>query len=265
MSGERRLGWIPDRPDWRDLRLPLATEQEIAALPRYLNLLDSKPSLTQTGRFPPIFTQGNLGSCTAQAGAAIWCYDRARQGLPFVMPSRLFVYYNERVIEGTPTADTGASIRDCLKTLVKDGACDERMWPYDISTFITKPSDACYADAIKHHGVEYSQPYQSLNQLKAVLAGGFPFIFGFTVYRSFMSDDVARTGLMPMPGMMERTVGGHASVAVAYNSRDYFLCRNSWGEDWGDPDYPGHFWMPGIYLTNPKLSGDFWCLRTVSG
>src|SRR5262249_23098834 len=202
---------------------------------------------------PPIWSQGGLGSCTAHAGPAAWCFDRHKQNLEFVMPSRLFVYYNEREYEGTEDHDSGASIRDCFKTMAREGVCDEALWPYRTQSYKIKPSQPCYDDANKRRDTEYAQVGQSLTQLKACIAGGFPFVFGFTVYQSFISSQVASTGMMPMPNYTERTVGGHAVCAVGYNSRNYFLIRNSWGPHWGDPDIPGHFWMPPQYICDPNL------------
>jgi C1A family cysteine protease len=250
------FGWRPQLPDIRDHKLNLASPSAISVLPRYVNLSKSLPG---------VWNQGNLGSCTAHAGAAAWCYDRKLQGLPFIMPSRLFIYYNERALEGTVLLDSGAYLRDCIKTLVKTGACDEALWPYDIGNFRSRPSAACYTDAVKHKGVEYLQVSKSIDQLKACLAEGFPFIFGFSVYESFKSQQVARTGMVSLPGFWDTFGAGHAVCALGYNRHNYFLVRNSWGSRWGDQDFPGYCWMPPEYIGNPNLASDFWTLRTVSG
>ncbi len=250
------FGWKRDLPDFRDLKLEEPLPLVAATLPRYVNLIS---------KMPPIWRQGGLGSCTAHAGPAAWCHARKHQGLPDLMPSRLFVYWNERALEGTTDHDAGASIRDCFRTMASDGAPDEALWPYVTSKYKIKPPPPAYADAIKHRDLEYLSLNPTVLQLKACLAAGFPFVFGFTVYQSFMTDEVASTGMVPMPGWNEHTVGGHAVCAVGYNSRNFFLIRNSWGTSWGDPDYPGYFWMPPDYLTNGNLSADFWTLRKVSG
>src|SRR3984893_9996956 len=197
MTDYRGMGWRRDLPDWRDLKLTPRPTGMLAAFPRYVNL-------TLTGKFTPIWSQQHLGSCTELAASDAWCSDRANQKLPFVMPSRLFVYFNSRAIEGTSGSDSGASIRDSFKAMISLGACAETLWPYDVSQFAVKPPPSDYADAVKHVGVEYAQVAQDINSLKAVITGGFPVVFGFTVYESFMSDAVASTGLMPMPGMNER-------------------------------------------------------------
>jgi C1A family cysteine protease len=97
--------------------------------------------------------------------------------------------------------------------------------------------------------------------MKGCLASGYPFIFGFTVYESFESEEVARTGRAPMPGGVERAIGGHAVVAVGYEeAHQRFLVRNSWGDGWG---MKGYFTIPYTYLLQPDLSRDFWTIRLV--
>jgi C1A family cysteine protease len=95
--------------------------------------------------------------------------------------------------------------------------------------------------------------------MKGCLAAGFPFVYGFTVYESFESAAVAKTGKVPMPKPGEKVLGGHAVLAVGYDDKqDRFLTRNSWGPSWGQK---GYFTMPYAYLTEPNLSDDFWTIR----
>ena len=176
-------------------------------------------------------------------------------------PSRLFIYYNERVIEGTVNTDAGAMLRDGIKTVAKQGACPEPMWPYLIARFKTKPSAACYAEGAKHTAVSYQRLVQSLSQMQGCLASGYPFVFGFTVYESFETNTVARTGHVPMPASGEHVLGGHAVCAVGYDiKRRWFICRNSWGTSWG---MRGYFTIPLAYLTDSDLCADFWTIRVV--
>jgi C1A family cysteine protease len=247
----RRYGWIPDVPDQRD--------HLYAAPPRYLAALPAKTDLRR--RCPPVYDQGNLGSCTANAIAAAVEFDRIKQGLPDFVPSRLFIYYNERKIEGTVAIDSGAMIRDGIKSVASDGACPEPEWPYVIASFAKRPPAKCYRDARLDRAVSYQKILKDLNQMKGCLASGFPFIFGFTVYESFETPAVAKTGHVPMPGWMERAVGGHAVLAVGYDEvRKWFLVRNSWGTRWG---MKGYFTMPYAYLLQPGLSEDLWTIRLV--
>jgi C1A family cysteine protease len=95
--------------------------------------------------------------------------------------------------------------------------------------------------------------------MKSCLAEGYPFVFGFTVYESFESEEVAKTGKMIMPKKGEAQVGGHAVIAVGY-SGSRFIVRNSWGTSWG---MAGYFTMPFDYLLDENLSDDFWTIRLV--
>ena len=246
----QRYGWIHDLPDQRD-HLYAAPAQVLGVLPASVDL---RPQC------PPVYDQGQLGSCTANAiGAAIQFLEMKEQ-LPNVFtPSRLFIYYNERVMEGTVDSDSGAQIRDGIKSVSKDGSCAEEMWPYDITKFRTKPDAKCYAEAAKHKVIQYQRLTQNLQQMKGCLASGFPFVFGFTVYESFESPEVAKTGHAPLPGPTEQAIGGHAVMAVGYDdSQQTFLVRNSWGTGWG---MQGYFTLPCAYLSQPSLSSDFWTIR----
>jgi C1A family cysteine protease len=211
---------------------------------------------------PPVYDQGQLGSCTANAIAGAIQFDRLKQKLtPDFTPSRLFIYYNERVIEHTVASDSGAQIRDGIKSVGAQGDCPETEWPYVITKFKVKPSASCYADALKYKAISYQRVTQTLSQLKGCLASGYPFVFGFTVYESFESPQVAKSGHAPLPKSSEQVVGGHAVVAVGYDdTKQWFIVRNSWGSEWG---LKGYFTLPYAYLTDENLASDFWTIRIV--
>ena len=248
-----RYGWIPDLPDHRDY-LYAAPMEVLRKLPAKVDL---RP------RCPKVYDQGQLGSCTANAIAGAIEFDLMKQKAKKVFtPSRLFIYYNERVIEGTVDSDSGAMIRDGVKSVSKQGDCPEPEWPYAIEKFRDKPSRKCYRDAVKHKAVSYQRLIPAANQLKGCLASGYPFVFGIAVYESFESARVARTGVAPMPGPNEREIGGHAILAVGYDDQQQrFIVRNSWGARWG---MKGYFTLPYAYATNPNLADDFWTIRVVS-
>jgi C1A family cysteine protease len=248
-----RYGWIPDRPDQRDLLYSAPPVHLLKELPAKVDL---------RAQCPPVYDQGQLGSCTANAIAGAIQFDQMVERLREVfLPSRLFIYYNERAIEGTVSSDSGAMIRDGMKSVAKQGVCPESMWPYNIGKFRIKPSQGCYSAAANHTAVNYLRLVPILQQLKGCLASGYPFVFGFTVYESFESATVARTGKAPMPASNERVLGGHAVCAVGYNdAQRMFLCRNSWGVRWG---MKGYFTLPYGYLTDRDLAADFWTIRVV--
>jgi C1A family cysteine protease len=210
---------------------------------------------------PPVYDQGDLGSCTAQALAAALDFERKRQDMPFMGPSRLFIYYNERVIEDSVSQDSGAQLRDGMKAVATQGACPETEWTYNVNRFAEKPTAACYTNGAQHTALQYSRVPQDVTHLKTCLASGFPFVFGFTVYDSFESDAVAQTGKVPMPSQAEQVLGGHAVLAVGYSDASQrFLARNSWGPDWG---VNGYFTIPYAYVTDPNLADDIWTIRLV--
>ncbi|HWB95697.1 MAG TPA: C1 family peptidase [Bryobacteraceae bacterium] len=247
-----RYGWVPDLPDQRD-HLYAAPAATLSVLP---------PSVDLRSQCPAVYDQGQLGSCTANAIGAAIQFNQMKQGLQSFVPSRLFIYYNERVIEHTVNSDSGAQIRDGIKSVAKQGACrEEPTWPYDISKFAEKPPKAAYDEALHNKVLQYQRITHIANQMKGCLASGYPFIFGFTVYESFESEEISKTGILQMPGSSEQVVGGHAVLAVGYSDASQrFIVRNSWGPDWGQK---GYFTMPYAYLTNSDLADDFWTIRQV--
>jgi C1A family cysteine protease len=245
-------GWRPDLPDQRDF-VYAASRAVVKKLPVKVDLRKS---------CPPVYDQGNLGSCTANAIGAAYEFELIKQNKASdFMPSRLFIYYNERVIEHTVNSDNGAEIRDGVKSVNKQGVCPEKMLPYVIDKFAAKPSPACYKEALNHQVLSYQRVQRNIQHMKACLAEGFPFVFGFTVYDSFESAAVAKSGKLNMPTKTENTLGGHAVLAVGYDDPSKrFIIRNSWGSNWG---IKGYFTMPYEYLTDGNLSDDFWTIRIV--
>ena len=241
-------GWLPDLSDHRDL-LYAKIVPKVVKLPAKVDL---------RAGCSPIENQRTLGSCTAQALVGALESLEKKDGVPFVDLSRLFVYYNERVIEGTVNDDSGAFLRDGIKSLAKQGVCPEQSWPYAVSDFAKKSAASCYETARRHRIKSYHR-INSLDEMRSCLAEGYPFVFGFTVYASFESDAVAKSGVLNLPGKNEKVEGGHAVVAVGYNdSQKRFLIRNSWDTDWG---MEGYYTMPYGYLADRNLSGDFWTIR----
>ncbi|MDQ6747240.1 MAG: C1 family peptidase [Candidatus Dormibacteraeota bacterium] len=247
----KRYGWLPDLPDQRDL-LYSAPALPPGALPARVDL---RPGC------PPVYDQGELGSCTAQAIAGAIEFDQLRQGITEFTPSRLFIYYNERVIERSVELDGGAMPRDGIKVVASVGAPPEVDWPYDVERFAERPSSRAYRDAARHRVSRYERLPRDLGFMKACLASGFPFIFGFAVYESFEGPEVRRSGRLGLPAAGERVIGGHAVLAVGYIERERrFIVRNSWGRSFG---LDGYFTIPYQYLLRRRLSGDFWTIRMV--
>ena len=247
----KKYGWRPDVPDFRDFVYGDGVGR--GQIPLHVDL---RPQMQ------PVYDQGALGSCTANAIAGAFEFDLLKQGLTDFMPSRLFIYYNERAMEGTVDQDAGAIIRDGVKTLKSKGVADEKEWPYDIDKFAEKPPASAYLDAkqskaLRYERVNNSQAYN----IQHALANGFPVIFGMAVYESFEGEEPANSGMVPMPEPGEKQLGGHAMVIVGYDiPSGRFIVRNSWGAGWGDK---GYCYIPFEYLTNTNLSDDHWVIQQV--
>ncbi len=243
-------GWQPDLPDHRDLIF----KPKVIKLPVSVDLRTS-------GFMPAVYDQGQLGSCTANGIGAAIEYMLKKEKLADFMPSRLFIYWNERKMEGTVTQDAGAQIRDGVKSVSKLGVCDEKEWTYTVSRFKLQPPQTAYVDALKNLVTKYERVTPDESNIKGALAAGFPVVFGFTCYESFESAVVATSGILPMPKPAEKVVGGHCVLCVGYDdSKKMFLIRNSWGAGWG---LQGYFWMPYAYMTNGHLADDMWKIEVV--
>ncbi|HEX9337234.1 MAG TPA: C1 family peptidase [Pseudonocardiaceae bacterium] len=260
-----RYGWVADLPDVRD-HLYSAPHIALVSLPASVDLSVGLPSA---------YDQGRIGSCTANAIAGAFEFALRKQKLADFMPSRLFIYYNERVMEGHVGTDSGAQIRDGMTSIAKLGVCAETEWPYEAtpadpntgqfpagSPDAKKPPAHCYSDALKNRATSYLRVTQNLDQMRGCLAAGYPFVTGFTVYESFESEEVAQTGEVQLPKLGEQVVGGHAVLVTGYDdAQQRFLVRNSWGTTWGKD---GYFTIPYAYLTDSRLASDIWTVRIVN-
>jgi C1A family cysteine protease len=248
---KRCYGWRPDLPDHRDYAYKMPRARK---LPKNVDL---RP------RFVLPFDQGNLGSCTGEAIEGVLSFERHEAKPKTVFAgSPLFIYYNERAMEGTINVDAGAYIRNGIKSVVNTGVCSITLWPYNIQKFAAKPPKPCFDDAKKHKALSYARMDQELDMFRASLADGNPIVFGFSVYTAFESAQVAKTGILKMPGPKEKLLGGHAVVIVGYDDDlQCFIIRNSWGVKWG---LKGYFLMPYKYVLDPDLADDFWSITSVA-
>ena len=142
---------------------------------------------------PAVYDQGHLGSCTANSGAGAFQIDLMKQNLPAFVPSRLFVYYNEREVEGTVSQDCGADLRTLLKVM-QTALCSGFPIIFGMCCY-----PAMLSLAVSRSGMlPMPAPNDQLQGLHAVLIVGFD------------SNKVALDG-----------------------SKGMFLVRNSWGSGWG--------------------------------
>ena len=242
------FNWVPDKVDTRDyiyrpnqVRLP--------------SVVDLRSYCT------PIEDQGQLGSCTGQAIAGAIEMLNKRNNKPTDV-SRLFIYYYTRLLEGTVNYDSGAYIRDGIKSCYTYGAPLESLWPHVIGKFRTRPSASANTDAARRKVTLYERA-TNFDACINALSNGYSVVVGFTVYSSFMTSTVVRTGIMPYPNTRkEKILGGHAVLLVGYDSlAQRFIARNSWGTSWGAN---GYFYMPYDVIKNTNMSADFWVIKSVN-
>jgi C1A family cysteine protease len=232
------------------------------------NVVATFPKTKFLGTMPVVYDQGDLGSCTANALAAAFEYEQVQQGLKDFMPSRLFIYYNERQTEGTIEYDAGASLSDGIQVLTTEGVCSETLWPYDVKKFTVKPNVNAYKEATSHQVIASRRVPINVNGFKTILNMGYPIVFGFTVFSYMETPQMAMTGVLKMPDPNETPLGGHAVVCVGYSDTmtsvdkseiSYFKVRNSWGPKWGQQ---GYFWIPYRYI---DLFSDAWVITKNEG
>jgi C1A family cysteine protease len=258
----RKYGWKKDSPDERDNRYSATMLFPIKTV--YLNPDNGY-------KVPPVWDQLQLGACTGFGWAFAVAFDLLNKHSenipePNFSPSQLFIYWNERVLEGTTGQDAGAEIRDGAKAINTAGVCNSTLWPYDEQEVYTPPPPAANSEALLYKSVLYTNLDNTNKQMLVdALQRGFPIVFGFTVYSSFESDQVAETSVVPYPDInTEQILGGHCMAIVGYHEGegddDTFICRNSWGEDWG---HGGYCRIPTRYLLDPTLASDFWILETI--
>lgn len=224
----------------------------------YKKIIKLPPIVDLRLKMPPIYDQGIIGSCTANAFCGLIGYDK-----PSFLGSRLFVYYNERKIANDVLNDSGATLYDGIKCLQQYGVCLETLWPYNVTKFAVCPSPICYKKALSNKALQVKNIQNTSFDMKTSLANGYPFVVGIAIYSSFETNNVAISGKVPMPNMTtEQLLGGHAVLCVGYNDiQKVWIMRNSWGIGWG---MSGYFTLPYNYLLNPMLITDLWTITKMS-
>jgi C1A family cysteine protease len=242
-----------DEKDERDKLFHFYASQKTSApIPPLINLRDRYPL--------PVLDQGDLGSSTVCAASNALRFCLQKEDTIVFQPSRLFIYYFSRLLEGNVNEDSGAAIRDVLRSITAFGACSETSLPYDIDKFSDKPPTKCITSAKRHISkFQYLRVTQDILSLKTALASGYPVLCGIQVYDSFESDQCLRSGIVPIPDVQnEKLLGAHCVLLVGYNdSTKCFILQNSWGVSVGQG---GFFKIPYQYIVDSQLSNDFWAI-----
>lgn len=251
---QKQFGCTVDIPDQRD---------QWTSFPKLIEYYESV-DLRKTEMFPCIRDQGHLGSSVAFALIAAYVFSLRKEGIAVETNySPQFVYFNQRLLTGTTEADSGGSIRDAIKVIERLGICKEEMYPYTTGFFRDRPTEESYKYAYSNkYPIQYRRLKLTLEDIMKSISIKYPVIMGFTVYESFLHPDVARTGVMPVPKLGEKIISHHSTLIIGYDSvKKYFLCRNSWGESWGQK---GHFWIPFQFI-NSRNCSDLWIISSSTG
>ena len=209
---------------------------------------------------PQILDQRNIGSCVANSFAFCICCQTGNK----IISSRLYHYINSRLLDFTPLIrDDGTTIRTACKAISRYGVVAENLLPYVTSNFSIFPTLSIYQSAKLFKSFSYTFVNQDLISIKNCLNNfKAPIIFGVLIYSSFMTREVATTGMVPMPNLTkDRNLGGHCMNIVGYNDNTkMFTCVNSWGSNWGNK---GLCYIPYAYLLNTRLAADFCFLQII--
>lgn len=262
---------------------PKYTAKKAAASPTTTTL--PPPIIDNRKWCTPVTNQGNLGSCTAQAGVAMYEYmEKKAYGSngQYIDASRLFLYKTTRYLMGAEgKGDSGAYIRTTLGAIRLFGLPPEEYWGYTDRNpdFDTEPPSALYAlgqnyQSVKQFRLDYSKDgEQNIQRMKEYLAKGYALMTGFMVYQSYQQA-ATNGGLLPYPSQNERIEGGHAILIVGYDDNKTitnqidgsqttgaFLIQNSWSDKWGDK---GYGWLPYAYYragaNGDVLADDVWAI-----
>jgi hypothetical protein len=211
-------------------------------------------SFSLRNKIPFIFDQSGYGSCVSNAVALYLAYLNVSY-----IPSRLFIYYNGRLLSGRNLdQDTGLSIFDGCNSVANYKPCQEPIWPYNGHNLFIKPSQLAYSSPIVLDNYNFMSVNNNIIDIKQAIFSGSPLIFAIKIYQSFY--EANQTGIVPLPNVTtEKHKGGHCVLLVGYDdTKQLVTCVNSWGSDWGDD---GFFTLPYAFLLDSNLAHDFYVLK----
>jgi len=216
-------------------------------------LLQIPSSFNLRSRMPSVLFQGILKSCGANAISN--CLKFHQKGKKF-QPSRLFIHYNARKIDGIDTKiDNSPSFGALLQSIIQYNACDEWTVPYNTFNYSKKPPTVAYTKAKQNKNVVCTLIFNrdKIIAMKQNIYQNRPVIFAcklFQSYNNFNLDaknlSTLLTGYISMPDSQEKEIGSHYLICCCYNdAKKYFIVQNSLGVLLGDY---GYFYFPYDYV-----------------
>jgi hypothetical protein len=128
--------------------------------------------------------------------------------------------------------DGTASGTEPGEVLVDRGTCRQDLWPDSSETPVTSER-VLVSDADKHHLDATPHPI-AVDDIRKVLSAGCPVHVSMNTGETF--SDVGRDGLFNAAEAPSGQHGRHAMLIVGYTG-NYYIVKNSWGEEWGDNGY----------------------------
>jgi hypothetical protein len=249
-----KLNCQPSTPDFHNWQFHLRDDL-ISAPPPQIDL-------------HPWFTYDQLaeGSCTANANIKLIRMIMKALGIPDVDLSRAMEYFDARLLEGTQTQDSGATIGDSIKALATYGVCPESEFPYIVGDYAHAPSGANYLSALNHKAQKYESVALTHDLIGTALSMGHPVSVGLGIYASF--ETTGANGIVPAPS--GALLGGHNLLLTGWdllNMPDYYIADNSWGPGWGATigGCPGRCWIPRAWIENPNIAFEAATIDLVNG
>ncbi|MEI6870694.1 MAG: C1 family peptidase [Verrucomicrobiota bacterium] len=244
LSAQPALGWRSNPRHAKSLK------QFIHAAPQTI-----APASDLRSKMPPVYDQGQKGSCSANAGAADFEALWKQAHGSFLKVSRQGLYTCELIHDGNWPSDEGSYTTSIIWVLKNQGVGTEKCFPY--SKPVSAPLPKCYLpDAAKHKLIDaYDVDNTDGTSIRAALTAGLPVVFGGYVYA-----DIQR--LQPpyiLPSPKGRPIGGHEMTVVGHDdAKQIYTVRNSWGASWGDH---GHLYIKYEDMHNPRIYEDFAAMK----